>query len=366
MRLIHIINSLNTGGAEKLLLETLPIYKSNLEVVDVAILSDSNRKSIFMEEISNRFNGNIFILSKGSVYNPFLIFKLIGVLKNYDIVHVHLFPALYWVVFAKLFSLSKIKIVYTEHNTNNRRRNIIAFKYLDRFIYSFLDFVGCISLGTKENLTNHLGNSNVSIKLISNGINLNLFSNKDQVNKTYNYFSKSDFILIQVSSFREQKDQETLIKSLLHLPNNIKLLLVGDGKLRSEKESLVENLGLTNRVLFLGNRKDIPELLHYSDVCILSSFYEGFGLSIVEGMASGKPSIASNVPGIREVLLGHGLLFEPQNDKQLSEHIYKLFTDQKFYDKIARQCLERSKHYDIMNMVNEYIEVYKKLLNCPS
>src|SRR5690606_16281012 len=99
-------------------------------------------------------------------------------------------------------------------------------------------------------------------------INLNLFSNKDQVNKTYNYFSKSDFILIQVSSFREQKDQETLIKSLLHLPNNIKLLLVGDGKLRSEKESLVENLGLTNRVLFLGNRKDIPELLHYSDVCI--------------------------------------------------------------------------------------------------
>jgi len=359
MKILQIITSLSFGGAEKLILDSVPLYQKKGLVVDVLCLN--SHRTAFTEELERKYGFKVNGLTEKSVYNPLLIFKIIPYLKKYDVVHAHLFPTLYWVVLAKWISFSKVKIVYTEHSTNNRRRNNKILSLTDRFIYSKLNHISCISDSTLVNLTKHLKLSLPNMNVIYNGIHLNKFIKENLQFTNLDFFDKDSYVLIQVSSFREQKDQTTLIKSLQYLPQSIKLLLVGDGYLKVQNENLVSTLGLKDRVFFLGLRNDIPELLNYSDICILSSNYEGFGLAIVEGMASKLPCIATNVDGIKEVVEGYGLLFERGNVKELANLITKLTVDKEFYAKVAQQCFERAQDFDINNMIDQYISLYKKV-----
>lgn len=359
MRVLQVITSLQIGGAEKLLVDSVPIYQSKSIKMDV--LSLNNNKSAFWEKLTQKSNGKVIGLTSKSVYNPFLIFKIIPYFKKYDIIHLHLFPTLYWVIIAKWISISKVKFVYTEHSTNNRRRDKFFFKILDRFIYNKLDEIVCITEGVKNNLVKHLGNKK-NIEVINNGIDIKKFSCKINKNERFDFFTKDDFRLIQVSSFRIQKDHATLIRSLKLLPERVKLLLVGDGILIEENKRLVIELALQDRVFFLGNRYDIAELINYCDVAILSSQWEGFGLAIVEGMAANKPVIASDIDGIREIVGGYGLLFEKGNEKDLAIQINKIMDDKDLYQKIADKCLLRSHDFDISKMIDSYTMIYNSLL----
>lgn len=359
MKVLQIITSLRTGGAEKLILDSVPVYQQKGIDTDVLILL--NQDTGFKKELEKHTQGKVYSLTKGSVYNPLLIFKLIPYLRQYDIIHAHLFPTLYWVVLAKCFlPFSKTKIFYTEHSTNNRRRSHFILSKIDKLIYSKLSFVGCISQGVFDNLKTYLRNFS-QVKVIYNGINLSAFKKKNISLKNH-FFSDTDKIIIQVSSFRKQKDQETLINALKLLPSEFKLLLVGDGLLRKEREKQVQDLELQHRVHFLGIRDDIPQLLSSSDIVVLSSHYEGFGLAIVEGMAANKPVIASDVSGIREIVENFGLLFEQGNDQDLADKIMSLYKDEDYYQKVKERCFLRANDFDINNMVDLYIDEYKKAI----
>lgn len=355
MKILQIITSLNTGGAEKLLVEMLPIFQFKDVQTDVVVLND--KSTPFRRILENRFRGSIWYLTKGSVYNPLLIFKIIPFLRKYKLVHVHLFPALYWVVLAKWISFSKVSIIYTEHNTSNKRRDNLVLKHIDRIIYKGVKHLVTISEDVDFNLKKHLKRSNNAILKIENGINVSEFSNASPYEKS-DFFSNDPFLLIQVSSFREQKDQTTLIKSLLYLPENVKLLLVGDGPLRMAHEQLVEDLNLHHRVVFLGIRTDVARLLKTADVVVLSSHYEGLSLSSIEGMAA-NPFVASDVPGLREIVQGFGLIFEQGNPQDLAQKILSLYENEDVYAKIADSCHKRARDFDINKTVEKYIELYK-------
>ncbi|WP_298953092.1 glycosyltransferase [uncultured Nonlabens sp.] len=358
MKVLHIINSLSTGGAEKLVADSIPLYQTQKITVDV--LSLKSEKTEFWKLLETKSSNNITGLTSGSIYNPFLILKIIPFLKKYDLIHVHLFPALYWVVIAKCMSFSRVKLIYTEHSTGNRRRDKVLFKIIDRFIYKKIDLIVCITSDVKVNLEKHL-NVFKGLVVINNGIDVNAFSSSLQGD--YLFFKPEDFKLIQISSFRKEKDQASIIRSLSLLPEQIKLILVGDGILIEEHKKLVSSLKLDDRVVFLGNRYDITELLNYADVAVLSSNREGFGLAIVEGMAAGLPVIASDIVGIREIVKDYGLLFEKNNEDDLKQEILKLYDDKEFYKKMSFLSLERAKDFDINKMVLHYMNFYKKLLN---
>lgn len=359
MKILHIINSLHTGGAEKLIVDNIVFHQKNGKHMDV--LSLSNTKTPFWKELEKELTGEIFGLSSGSVYNPFLVFKIIPFLRKYDILHVHLFPSLYLVALAKVLSFSKIKFVYTEHNTNNKRRDFLVFKFIDRFIYRMYDKLITIAEEVDFNLKKHLQFNVSKFVLIKNGVNLDMFYQAIPYPKSF-FFNLNDKLLIQVSSFTSQKDQSTLIKSLLFLSDNTKLLLVGEGMNRKKCEELVVELKLSDRVLFLGVRTDVPRLLKTCDIIVLSSFFEGLSLSSIEGLASGNPFIASDVPGLKQVVKGAGLLF-PQGDvKILSTQINKLLNDPIHYSEISRLCLDRSKQYDISIMAQHHMELYNSLI----
>ncbi len=362
MKVLQIINSLATGGAEKLILETVPLFNKQGIQMDVALLNGEPHP--FFEALKATDCCTVFSLSNQSVYNPFLIFKIIPYLRKYDLIHVHIFPALYWVAFAKMLSFSKTTLVYTEHSTSNNRRKHILFKILDKIVYKSYEKIITISPEVDTNIKKHLGFNDTKFELISNGINLETIKNEPTIPKSelFPSLNKDAYVLIQVSSFRYPKDQKTVIKTLKHLDENIVLALVGEGPLRKDCEVLAESLGLSNRVLFLGVRMDVISLLKASDIIILSSHHEGLSLSSIEGMASGRPFIATDAPGLGDVVRDAGILFPINDAIALAKEIDKLLIDQTHYNNTVKNCLERANGYSIQQTINKEINLYKSLL----
>jgi glycosyltransferase involved in cell wall biosynthesis len=365
MKILQIINSLGTGGAEKLLLDTIPLYRQAGVEMDVLVLWDNNHQ--FINALKALNCCKVIVLKESDNYKDIYalshIWKLRTYLKQYDVAHIHLFPSQYFTVLANISIGNTCKLVFTEHNTTNRRIQNNYFRYLEKWVYSFFKKIVCISPEIQRIYKDYLKGFEEKLVLIENGVNLQVSRQVVPLLKStlYSSISEDDTVIVQVSAFRIQKDQKTLIEALALLPLNVKLILVGDGVLKKECEELTEALGLHMRVFFLGQRMDIPQLLKTADIVVLSSKYEGLSLSSIEGMASGKPFVASNVQGLAEVVAGAGVLFEQGNDKELAEKIMKLLNDKDYYDAVSEACLTRSSQYDIYKMIDQHIVLYESL-----
>ena len=137
--------------------------------------------------------------------------------------------------------------------------------------------------------------------------------------------------------------------------------LVGDGERRENLEKLVSSLRLEDNVKFLGVRNDVANVLKSADVVVMSSHWEGMSLSNIEGMSVGKPFVASNVDGLREITQGAGILFEHENADELARVILRLSEDRDFYNDVASRCYERAKQFDISKTVDGYNRVYHEV-----
>ena len=365
MKILQIINSLGTGGAEKLLLDTIPLYRQAGVEMDVLVLWDNNHQ--FINALKALNCCKVIVLKESGNYKDIYalshIWKLRTYLKQYDVAHIHLFPAQYFTVLANISIGNTCKLVFTEHNTTNRRIQNNYFRYLEKWIYSFFKKIVCISPEIQRIYKNYLKGFEQKLVLIENGVNLQVIRQAVPLLKStlHSSISEDDTVIVQVSAFRIQKDQKTLIEALALLPLNVKLILVGDGVLKKECEELTEELGLQGRVLFLGQRMDIPQLLKTADIVVLSSKYEGLSLSSIEGMASGKPFVASNVPGLSDIVAAAGVLFECGNAKELATRIQALLDDKMYYDSVVSACQEKSKQYDIQVMIQKHIDLYKSV-----
>lgn len=359
MKILHVINNLATGGAEKLLLDSIPKYTAQGMTVDLLVLNGVAHP--FFVDFQKNTQSKLFWLGKHSIYNPIHIFKLVKYLKRYDIVHVHLFPSLYWVGIARMLAFSSVKLVYTEHSTRNRRNNSFIFRLIDNLVYTQYCKIICVSEDVAQQMDKKLNPPESKLITIENGIDLSRIKaaapySLDGLGLPLPDDAK---IVLQVSSFQYPKDQKTVIRSLQHLPENVHLLLAGTGPLETTCKMLARQLSLEHRVHFLGVRMDVPQLLKTADLIVLSSEFEGLSLSCIEGMASGKPFIASDVPGLQEIIGGAGLTFPLFDEKSLAEIIVKLNGDAQFYAEIARRCQQKAKQYDIGITVQKHISVYR-------
>lgn len=361
MKILQVITSLHIGGAERLISEMVPLFCEDGYQVDVLLFDGEDtpfKKKLQESGIKVYQFGN-----RCSVYNPLFIIKLIPFFKRYDIIHTHNTACQYFVALAKFISRSKVKLLTTEHNTTNRRRDICWFKPIDKFIYAQYDAVISVSDMTSLLLKNYLGNI-IPIYTIYNGINLLSYRHASQLEKKeIKKLEHVTCLITMVAAFREQKDQDTLIRALSLLPTSYGVCFVGDGNRRAICETLSKDLNLYDRVCFLGLRSDIPQILKASDIVVLSSHWEGFGLAVVEGMAAGKPVIASDVPGLAEVVRDAGVLFSIGSEKQLAAEIEHLMNDCAYYKQIADKCMERASEYDICKTVVYWEKVWLSLLN---
>lgn len=361
MKILQIVTSLNTGGAEKLLLDVIPKFNKQQAIkMDLALLDGRNYP--FLNQIEQTKSCKIWKLSLGSPYNPLLIFKIIKLLKVYDLVHVHLFPTLYLVALAKLISFSKTPLIYTEHSTSNKRRHKLLYKYLDQIIYKAYSNIITISKDVDNNIKKHLGYHPSKFCLIQNGIDIEAINNTKPLsrNEIAPDITKDNILIVQVSSFRYPKDQKTVIKTVNIINNpKIKLILIGEGPLKKECMTLVSSLNLENQVYFLGTRNDVFSILKTVNIVVLASHHEGLSLSCIEGMASGKAFIASDTPGLGDIVKHHGLVFPDADAEALATHIKTLINDSVFYKQTVANCLKRASDFDIHKMIQKHITLYK-------
>ncbi len=357
MNILQVITSLRMGGAEKLIADMVPLYREHGYEADVLLFDGSDTP--LKKELEEK-GIRVFQVGRSTkVYNPLIILKLVPYLRQYDIVHTHNTSCLYFVALAKLISGSLVRLVTTEHSTTNRRRETRWFRLVDRWMYGCYNAIITISGKATDMLSSYLAKAG-KIYTVYNGIHLSVFFNAGPFAK--NEIMAGEFFLVSmVAGFREEKDQDTLIRAMALLPDNYSLCLVGDGVRRPVCEELVKKLGLERRVVFLGVRNDVPRLLKTSDVVVMSSHWEGFGLAAVEGMAAGKPVVASDVPGLAQVVDGAGILFPVEDARALAFHIEHLMNDQSWYQQIAGLCLQRASEYDIRKTVDAYEKIYEDL-----
>ena len=139
------------------------------------------------------------------------------------------------------------------------------------------------------------------------------------------------------------------------------LRLVGDVENLEHCKQVAKECGVEGRVQFLGARSDVADLIAESYIGIQSSNWEGFGLTAVEIMACGKPIIATDVDGLKQVVEGAGLLFSVGDYIALSNIVNELLNNKANYDKMVMVSKERAAKYDISQTVGKYIDTYKSL-----
>ena len=360
MRILHVIPQLWRGNGAAKIVKDLVDYQithGNLvTVVSLSIMSPSYEKDL------KKLGCEVIYLEnrRYSLYNPKFFFQLRKIIKEFDIVHVHLFPALYWVALAKYFSSASCKLVLTEHSTFNNRQSFKILKPIERFIYSKYDAIVAISEGVSLFFKSYLGNK-YQFFVINNGVNVKNIRQCEIIGREQLNLSSQAKLIVQIGRFYPQKDQKTLIKALALLPDDFYVLFVGDGPLLDEYQRLAQYYNLSKRILFLSVREDAISILKASDIVVMSSNFEGFGLAAVEGMAAGKPVIASDVEGLSNIVEGAGLLFEPHNEKDLAAKIRLLMEDQLFYKSVSEKCKQRSEKYDVSVMGNRYNQLYQSL-----
>ena len=361
MKILQVITSLQTGGAEKLIVDIAPLLRSHGHEVEIAILNgeDTPFKGMLQKQGITIHDLSI----GGSVYSISHVFKLCKFFSSFDIIHTHNFTPQYFAAFARFLSRGKAKCVTTEHNTHNRRRDIAIFKPIDHIVYKQYESIICISEKAEDNLKQYLKRKK-NIRTICNGIALSHFKESVGLDKKSAFgLSDDDFILIQVAGFREQKDQDCLIRALTHLPQHVHAVFLGDGVRRATCEALAHELAVFDRCHFLGVRTEVAQLLKGADIAVNSSHWEGLPLSTVEGMAAGLPVIASDVDGLKQLVDGAGLLFDVSNERQLAQLVSRLMEDNQLYTETSAKCLERAQDYDINTMVEAYEAEYKRVLH---
>lgn len=357
MKILHCITSMSTGGAEKLVSEIVPLLREKGYEVDVCLFDGVETA---FKQVLKDAHVTIFSLGENcNVYNPIFIFKLFKLMRHYDVVHTHnTAPQLFAAIASMICSAF---LVTTEHNTSNRRRKWRWYAWIDKWMYNRYNKIICISDSTETNLRTFINEKSNKICTIYNGIKVDRYVSALPCDKTQITKCPDRKVVAMVAGFRYQKDQDTLIRAMKYLTVDAELWLIGDGERRPCIEQCIKDNHLSERVRLLGIRSDIPSLLKAADIVVQSSHWEGFGLAAVEGMAAGKPVIASDVEGLAQVVEGAGLLFPRGDENELAKIINDLLTNDSYSQQVADKCWERAQMYDLQRMVDSYNELYRSL-----
>lgn len=354
MKILHITNNLWSGGVTTFLIDLLNYLSLDNEVTLLLLGKDDE------PYLKERFNKKIKIifLNQERLYSIKNLLKIRKYIKKSEIVHTHLFPALYLGVLSSLF-LNK-KLITTEHAAYNNRRKYFFFKLIDKYFYSKYTAIIPCSYGAEKTLIEWLGEKfKKKIKVILNGIDLKRYSSIKENREELFKLAKNDKLICMVARFSKQKDQKTLLRAIVLLPENIKCIFIGIGEELENIKKYSEGLGLNEkRVRFLGYRNDVPKLLKSCDLSILSSYYEGLPMVALESLAIGTLMIGTKIEGLKEILAEEELLFEIGNEKELAIKIKTLLYDENKNKKIKYKISKRIKKYSINKMLRQYKLLY--------
>jgi glycosyltransferase involved in cell wall biosynthesis len=167
--------------------------------------------------------------------------------------------------------------------------------------------------------------------------------------------------IVMLARFAPQKAQSLLVKAVEGINQPFELAFVGDGPTRATVQQQVADAGLANRVVFLGQRLDVPELLASADIFALFTHWEGFPITILEAMRAGLPSVVSDVGGVREAVHEScGRIVAPGDVAAFRAALEGLLTDADLRVQMGAAARARyEKHYTVQSMLEKTVAVYR-------
>jgi N-acetyl-alpha-D-glucosaminyl L-malate synthase BshA len=294
-----------------------------------------------------------------------------------DILHVHYaVPHSTSALLAKQMICSKknekLKVITTLHGTDTDLvGQMPQYKPAVEYSLNWSDAVTAVSSYLKD-MTERQFEIHKPIHVIYNPINSQLFSPLPDEERMH----RSEKRIVHISNFRPVKRVIDVIKTfdLIASVLNVRLVLVGDGPDCHEAELLVGQLGLRDKVDFVGSQQDVAETLRNADLLLSTSETESFGLTIAEAMSCEVPVVATSVGGVPEVI-EHGVtgFLAPLGDIQcLAESAIQILRCPKRYAAIGKAGRERIlKHFEMNEITNQYLQLYQQVLNsedpdCPA
>ncbi len=328
----------------------------------------------------NRFNKNIFFhevemlqypLFKYPPYSLSLSAKMAEVIEseNLDLLHVHyaMPHATSAYLAQKIIGNRKIKFITTLHGTDiTLVGNHQSFYRITKFSIEESDGVTCVSNYLKE-ITARVFKINREMEVIYNFVDTERYKKIKVDRENIGFIDKDDMVIMHISNFRPVKRIENIIKVFCKVSREVKskLLLVGDGPDLCRIRNMVGKLNLENKVLFLGIQENIIPLLSISDIYMLPSKSEGFGLSALEALSCGVPVIGTDVGGLKEVIEHgkSGFIFNPADIISMSEAAINILQNKEVKLKMGMEARKRAKFFDSKIIVPQYMEYYRKILS---
>ena len=310
-------------------------------------------------------------------YQPYelaLSSKLVDMVKLYkiELLHVHYaIPHAYAGYMAKQMLKDEgieIPMVTTLHGTDiTLVGNHPFYKPAVTFSINKSDFVTSVSQSLKED-TLKLFNIKNEIQVIPNFIELDKNTIDPSISCRRSVMAnENERIVTHISNFRSIKRIPDVIKIFHKIQQEIpaKLMMVGDGPEKEKAEYLCQELGIQDKVIFFGNSNEIDKILSYSDLFLLPSETESFGLAALEAMAWSVPVISSNSGGLTEVNFEgiSGYLSNVGNVDEMANNALKILKDDKVLNEFKKNALAVAKQFDIKNILPKYEELYQRAIN---
>jgi N-acetyl-alpha-D-glucosaminyl L-malate synthase BshA len=305
-------------------------------------------------------------------YQPYelaLSSKLVDMVKLYkiEVLHVHYaIPHAYAGYMAKQMLKDEginIPMVTTLHGTDiTLVGNHPFYKPAVSFSINKSDVVTSVSQSLKDD-TYNLFNIKKDIHVIPNFIELDKIRNESLISCQRSVMAKKEErIVTHISNFRRVKRIPDVVKIFYKIQQQIpaKLMMVGDGPEKAKAEQLCEDLGIQDKVIFFGNSNEIDQILSYSDLFLLPSETESFGLAALEAMAWSVPVISSNSGGLPEVNFDSisGYLSAVGDIDNMADNAVKILKDDAVLAEFRTNALNIAKQFDIKNILPLYENLY--------
>lgn len=263
----------------------------------------------------------------------------------------------------RLFILKKYKIACIFHTTKMQSFEQYQEKLL-RLFAPWLDLM--IYVGATQRKTwERRGIKPKSTQVIQNGIDLARFSEPMPNIRPQLGIAADEYILGILASFRIEKNHIELVQALGLVKKqgtNARVLMIGDGKTKTEMESLARDLDILDRIIFIGEQADVRPYIQACNIGVLCSKVETLPLSVIEFIASGVPVIASNVGGLPEIIEhgANGLLYESGNIESLASHITSC-SNADYRQNLRSNTKKSATHFGVDRMSEAYVNAFQDL-----
>lgn len=366
MNIALLITGLGMGGAERQVVDLADRFAALNHTVLIVYLT--GEAAVFPSDPSIRVIGMGMTKTPWSFLNTYRhIRSLIQSFKP-DVLHSHMVHAN---IMARLLRLStKIpRLICTAHNTNEGGAlRMLAYRLTD----SLADVSTNVSQEAVDSFITKKAVPKNKMITMYNGIDMNRFQFNSIARKTLRKtgnIGDDNTLLLCVGRLNEQKDYHTMLRAFAlssHKKEGIYLWIAGIGEMESILLHTAKELGISEKVRFLGLRHDIPELMSACDIFCLSSAYEGFGLVVAEAMACERLVVATDCGGVKEVVGENGILVAPRNYKAFSDAINEAFSriEKDFYHGEGIKCRDRiSKKFSLETITDKWLDLYKTKAN---